>query len=70
MQTPKRHWDTERASAWLRSHGWGNSGELPAPPLAPPQPVAVAAVASVDQAALDDEIDIACWPALVAPFYD
>ncbi len=63
MQTLKSRWDVERAAAWLRRHGWGEAGEEQAPPLAEPAPAAV-------EAALDDEVDIAGWPALVAPFYD
>jgi hypothetical protein len=63
MHTPKNTWDVERATAWLRRHGWGEGGEDPAPALVPSsEPAAVAPEA--------EDIDIACWPALVAPFYD
>ena len=66
MQSTKNRWDVERAAAWLRRHGWGDSGEEQAPPL-DQQAVADAAQA---EAFADEEIDIAGWPALVAPFYD
>ena len=71
MQTPKSTWDVERAAAWLRRHAWGAGGEESAPALG-----AEAAVAAVqpEPAPLafeeQEEIDIAGWPALVAPFYD
>ncbi len=74
MQT-KHRWDIERAAAWLREHTWGAGGEQAAPAL----DQAVRAAAQADEQALptcneedeqDDEIDIAGWPALVAPFYD
>ncbi len=76
MQIPKSRWDVERAAAWLRRHTWGAGGEAGAPP--PEQAAAVIAEAEVDAAAAaaleegaeDEEIDIAGWPALVAPFYD
>jgi hypothetical protein len=66
MQTLKNKWDVERAAAWLRKHAWGEQGEEQVPPLADP------ASAPDTEAAPepDEEIDIACWPALVAPFYD
>ncbi len=66
MQTNKNRWDVERASAWLRRHGWGDKGEEAAPVL--DQQV----VADAGQAGslADEDVDIACWPALVAPFYD
>lgn len=65
MENDKHGWDLERAAAWLRRHGWGEAGEERVPQLEQQ---------AVDDAAADDdddeEIDIACWPALVAPFYD
>ena len=79
MQLSKRAWDIERAAAWLRRHMGGARGEQSAPPLDD----AVVAAAAEAQAAVevkmnlnavqedeDEEIDIAGWPALVAPFYD
>ena len=66
MQSTKNRWDVERATAWLRRHGWGDAGQEQAPPL-DPQAVAVAAQA---EPFAQDDIDIAGWPALVAPFYD
>ena len=63
MQTTNKRWDTERAAAWLKRHGWADSGELPAPPPAP-------AAACDSGSMLAEEIDVAGWPALVAPFYD
>ncbi len=68
MRTLKSGWDVERAAAWLRRHGWGDSGEETAPPLTE----ALVAEAEAGQAGslTEEEIDIACWPALVAPFYD
>ena len=67
MQTPNNRWDVERAAAWLRRHGWGDTGEETAPPL--PEQV-VAEAQQEGTLAEDEDIDIACWPALVAPFYD
>lgn len=71
MHTLKNKWDVERAAAWLRKHAWGEQGEDQAPPLEP-APAAEAAPGTVPDAApeFDEEIDIAGWPALVAPFYD
>lgn len=69
MQKTNNRWDRERAAAWLRRHGWGDAGEEQAPPLEPQQPQ-VAADAALAEAEADEEIDIAGWPALVAPFYD
>jgi hypothetical protein len=71
MQSTKLRWDRERAAAWLRRHGWGDTGEEPAPPLAQPaaataEPAAAGAAGSI----IDEGIDVAGWPALVAPFYD
>ena len=70
MQTTKSRWDVERAAAWLRKHTWGAAGEEQAPALG----AAVAAAVQADTDAAPDheqeEIDIAGWPALVAPFYD
>jgi hypothetical protein len=70
MRTMKSKWDVERAAAWLRRHTWGAGGEDSAPAL--DQAVVAAAQAEADAAAdgEDDELDIAGWPALVAPFYD
>lgn len=72
----KNRWDVERAAAWLRRHAWADTGEAAAPPLEP----AVVGAAESEAAqsgdtanpspAGEDEIDIAGWPALVAPFYD
>ena len=66
MQSTKNRWDVERAAAWLRRHGWGDAGEEQAAPL---DSQAVAEAAQAEPFA-QDEIDIAGWPALVAPFYD
>jgi hypothetical protein len=70
MRTTKSRWDVERAAAWLRRHTWGGGGEDSAPALE--QTVVAAAQAEADAAAdgEEDELDIAGWPALVAPFYD
>ena len=65
MQDTKNRWDRERAAAWLRRHGWGDTGEEQAPPPEPPPSAEAEA-----EAEADEEIDIAGWPALVAPFYD
>lgn len=67
MQTLKNKWDVERAAAWLRKHAWGEQGEEQAP-LAEPARAPDTEVAPGPEP--DEEIDIACWPALVAPFYD
>lgn len=78
MQTPTSKWDVERAAAWLRNHGWGDAGQTYASQTLAPQ-LDPALAAQADAAlgagtALSDqekeEIDIAGWPALVAPFYD
>jgi hypothetical protein len=71
METPKNRWDVERAAAWLRWHAWGESGEAGAPAL-DGSVVAQAELEVGHSVGLpdDDEIDIAGWPALVAPFYD
>ncbi len=68
----KNKWEIERAAAWLRKHAWGASGEHAAPAL---DGAVIAAAQAAEQdlpaaAAEDEEIDIAGWPALVAPFYD
>ena len=71
METPDNRWDVERAAAWLRRHAWGEAGEAGAPPL--DEVVVAQAELEVGHSAGlpdDDEIDIAGWPALVAPFYD
>jgi hypothetical protein len=73
MHTLKNKWDVERAAAWLRKHAWGEQGEDQPPPLEPAPTAEVAPAAStVTSPAPEpgDEIDIAGWPALVAPFYD
>lgn len=81
MHTPKNTWDMERAAAWLRKHTWGAKGEEGVPALAHLPPAMAAAAqaqaALVPECATDGEpqdehedIDIAGWPALVAPFYD
>ena len=82
MQTPKHSWDLERAAAWLRKHAWGERGEAQAPVL-DAHTLAAAGMASavvdapspapdpaLQDAEAEEEIDIAGWPALVAPFYD
>lgn len=77
MLKAKISWDVERAAAWLRSHAWSAEAGAAADP-APPAPalngesIAEAIDEAAEQAAdpLEDEIDIAGWPALVAPFYD
>ena len=67
MQTPENKWDVERAAAWLRRHAWGAGGEESAPALgAEAVQLEAAPLAQEEQ----EEIDIAGWPALVAPFYD
>jgi hypothetical protein len=78
----KNRWDVERAAAWLRRHAWGESGEAAAPPLeqdaigaaaiVDPAPIAAATDGAAGGSPSDeqDELDIAGWPALVAPFYD
>ena len=79
MHTPKSTWDVERAAAWLRTHAWGAGGEESAP--APAEALAAAAAQAAAPALPEtrepdpgqdenEEIDIAGWPALVAPFYD
>ncbi len=71
MATFKNKWDIERAAAWLRKHTWGASGEASPPALGETVMAAQAEAAAVVAAdELDEEIDIAGWPALVAPFYD
>lgn len=70
MQKAKGRWDVERAAAWLRSHAWGAADDGAAPP---PEALVGEAVAEAGTELADpeqDEIDIAGWPALVAPFYD
>ena len=84
MHTPNSKWDVERAAAWLRKHAWGEAGEA-APPALDEQVVAAAEAAGADPGqepksdsapdpasplGEEEEIDIAGWPALVAPFYD
>ena len=77
MHTPKNSWDVERAAAWLRKHTWGDKGEEGAPAVEHLPPALVAAAEAQAQPAPEDapgneheDIDIAGWPALVAPFYD
>jgi len=67
--TLKNKWDVERAAAWLRKHAWGEQGEDQAPPLDPPVPATTEAAPDAAPE-FDEDIDIAGWPALVAPFYD
>ncbi len=70
METPKSKWDVERAAAWLRKHTWGAGGEE-RPDDMDDELLAAAADAESETIDVDDDdIDIACWPALVAPFYD
>lgn len=71
MGTPKNRWDVERAAAWLHRHAWGEGGEASAPAL-DEEVVAEAEALSWQAAGLaeEGEIDVAGWPALVAPFYD
>jgi|GEM_PF-5782425 len=59
MNTPHSNWECESVGVWLRWLVWARAE--PAPPAAEPAPEA-----PPDQ----EEIDIAGWPALVAPFYD
>lgn len=71
METPANRWDVERAAGWLRRHAWGEGGEASAPAL--DQEVVAEAEAQAGQASElpeEDQIDIASWPPLVAPFYD
>ncbi|HEU4776643.1 MAG TPA: hypothetical protein VFS95_07425 [Telluria sp.] len=59
MNTPHSKREFERAAIWLRLRGWGRAQA--APPAAEPAP---------EPPPEQEEIDIAGWPALVAPFYD
>ena len=74
METPKSKWDVERAAAWLRRHTWGASGEEQPGDLDDELLEAAAAadaeLGTGEAEAEEEDIDIACWPALVAPFYD
>jgi hypothetical protein len=72
MQTAKIRWDVERAAAWFRKHTWGAAGEEKSPVALGVAEVAAAAQGEPDAGTDDEqeEIDIAGWPALVAPFYD
>ena len=72
METPKSKWDVERAAAWLRRHTWGAAGEEPCGDIDDNLLAAAAAADAESETGEGDEddIDIACWPALVAPFYD
>lgn len=70
MDIPKNKWDVERAAAWLRKHTWGPAGEERPDDLDDDLVSAAADAESETIEVEDDEIDIACWPALVAPFYD
>jgi hypothetical protein len=58
----------ERAAAWLRERGWGKV--RPAVQAPPAEAPVVLAASSALPDAPDEEIDVAGWPALVAPFYD
>lgn len=77
MLKAKISWDVERAAAWLRSHAWSAEAVAAAEPAPPAAALSGEAIAeAIDEAAaepadaLEEEIDIAGWPALVAPFYD
>lgn len=70
MQTPKSKWDVERAAAWLRKHTWGAHGEERPDDLDDDILAAADAESETIDVEDEDDIDIACWPALVAPFYD
>lgn len=66
MDTSTSKWDVQRAASWLKKH-WAMSGPEPEAPSAPE----VAAIPEpADASDFDEDIDIAGWPALVAPFYD
>lgn len=66
MDTATSKWDRERTASWLKKH-WGACGPEPEPPSAPD---AAAVPEPAEASDFDDDIDIAGWPALVAPFYD
>ena len=72
MQLSKRTWDVERVAAWLRRHLWDARGEESAPPQGDVvvHALEVESNKNVVQENEEEEIDIAGWPALVAPFYD
>ena len=67
MQTEKSGWGMQRAAAWLRRRAWGAAGAQCA--RAPEEPMAAVQAEAVPDDE-PEEIDIAGWPALVAPFYD
>jgi hypothetical protein len=69
METDDQRRDAETAAAWLlRRLGWGDPAMEAA---APPGQQAAASSAALQNGSLaGDDVDIACWPALVAPFYD
>ena len=58
--------EAHRAAAWLKQH-WGTGREEPQAALPAPVAAVPAAAALSD---FEEDIDIAGWPALVAPFYD
>ncbi len=74
MDRANEWWDVDWEAAWLRrAWGWPDG----APPGAGAQQVEQVAPAVANDVAPpedgpddDDELDIAGWPALVAPFYD
>lgn len=73
METDDQQRDAETAAAWLlRRLGWGDPGLA----AAPGQQARAASSGALPSCALPigslagDDVDIACWPALVAPFYD
>lgn len=79
MHALKSKWDVERAAAWLRKRGWAiarpasAAAAVPAAAVMPavaPAELPDGGAPAAPACACDDEIDIAGWPALVAPFYD
>jgi hypothetical protein len=70
MDTDDQRRDAETAAAWLlRRLGWGEPALEAAPP--PGQQAGGASSCALQNGSLaGDDVDIACWPALVAPFYD
>ncbi|MFL6658145.1 MAG: hypothetical protein ACJ8GW_08750 [Massilia sp.] len=72
-------WDFERAAAWLRRRDWHRKGADAEPaPAGEPASLHDTQADCIDDAAPHarcerealDQIELACWPALVAPFYD
>ena len=66
MEPSTSKWKAPCAAAWLKQH-WGTGRQ--APQAALPAPVAAVPVAA-ELSDFEEDIDIAGWPALVAPFYD